>query len=318
MKISKALVTGGCGFIGSHIVDELLSREIETYVVDNLMTGALSNLRQHYHNKQLHVIIGDLKEINNLLAGISDIDVVFHEAAIASVPKSLSYPMLVHEANVNITLDVLNYCINSEVEKFVFASSAAVYGALNQSAAVESMDCKPDSPYGASKLGVEGYLHAYWKSYGLKTTALRYFNVFGPRQRAGDGGVIPIFINKFLNNEAPTIHGSGKQSVDFVHVKDIVQANILAAQSESAGNVFNVGTGRSTSIVELFYLIKQLTGSNLQPNFGSARPGDSQFSQASIEKIKDLLNYEPKTSLEQGLYDLIMRNDGRAIHADVI
>ncbi|MGI0058882.1 MAG: NAD-dependent epimerase/dehydratase family protein, partial [Nitrosotalea sp.] len=175
-KISKALVTGGAGFIGSHIVDELLSREIETYVIDDLSTGSLVNLQNHEHNKLLHVIIDDARKINHLLSEVTDIDVVFHEAAIASVPRSVSNPMLVHDVNVNTTLEIMNFCIKKGVKRFVFASTAAVYGTIKDKRASEEMLCKPISPYGASKLSIENYLNAYNASYGLETVALRYFN----------------------------------------------------------------------------------------------------------------------------------------------
>ena len=307
MKVSKVIVTGGAGFIGSHIVDELISRGIETYVIDNLRTGSVENLRQHKHNKLLHIVIGDAKHIERLLFDVSDIDVVFHEAAIASVPLSVSEPMLVHNVNVNMTLDVMNFCLTKNVKRFVFASSAAVYGVKNNQAS-EEMICKPFSPYGASKLAIEDYLAAYYNTYGLETVALRYFNVFGARQTLNDySGVITVFTNQLLHKETPTIYGNGKQVRDFVHVKDIVQANMLVMESPKAvGDVFNVASGKSPSIIELLETLKEITKTtNIQHKYGPQRPGDVQFGYSDISKIKKILGYDAKITLKNGLVDLV-------------
>lgn len=305
-SISRALVTGGAGFIGSHIVDALLARGIETYVIDNLSTGTVDNLAQHRKNNLLHLIIGDARQTEMLLADIN-IDVVFHEAAIASVPKSVSHPMMVHDVNVNMTLQLLNYCVKAGVKRFIFASSAAVYGIL-ESRATETMVCRPNSPYGASKLAVEDYLHAYRRTYGLETVMLRYFNVYGRRQRYSDySGVITVFANKLFAGERLTIHGDGKQVRDFVHVKDIVQANMLAMESANAvGEMFNVASGKATSILDLAEIIKNLVGSTGVENvFSPPRPGDMKLGLASIDKIKAALNYNVKVHIEQGLEELI-------------
>lgn len=304
--ISKVLVTGGAGFIGSHIVDELLARGIETYVIDNLSTGTLDNLAQHRNNSLLHVITGDARETEALLQDTS-IDVVFHEAAIASVPKSVSHPMLVHDVNVNMTLQLLNYCVKAGVKRFIFASSAAVYGLLDGRAS-EDMVCRPNSPYGAGKLAVEDYLHAYRRTYGLETVMLRYFNVYGRRQRYSDySGVITVFANKLLAGERPTIFGDGQQVRDFVHVDDIVQANMLAMESSSAvGEVFNVASGKETSILELAGIVKQLVGAtHVDHQFAPARPGDMKLGLASIDKIRAVLGYDSKVQMQQGLRGVI-------------
>lgn len=305
-SISRALVTGGAGFIGSHIVDALLARGIETYVIDNLSTGTVDNLAQHRKNNLLHLIIGDARQTEILLAD-TNIDVVFHEAAIASVPKSVSHPMMVHDVNVNMTLQLLNYCVKAGVKRFIFASSAAVYGIL-ESRATETMVCRPNSPYGASKLAVEDYLHAYRRTYGLETVMLRYFNVYGRRQRYSDySGVITVFANKLFAGERLTIHGDGKQVRDFVHVKDIVQANMLAMESANAvGEMFNVASGKATSILDLAEIIKNMVGSiGVENVFSPPRPGDMKLGLASIDKIKAALNYNVKVHIEQGLEELI-------------
>lgn len=309
MKPSRAIVTGGAGFIGSYIVDELIKRGIETYVIDNLRTGSIENLRQHEHNNLFHMVIGDAKHIRNLLSNVDDIDIVFHEAAIASVQLSVAEPMLVHDVNVNMTLDVMNFCLDKNIKRFIFASSAAVYGMLKDCQASEDMICKPFSPYGASKLAIEDYLSAYHGTYGLETIALRYFNVFGARQILNDySGVITIFINQLLRKETPTIYGNGKQVRDFIHVKDIVQANMLAMECQNVvSDVFNVASGQSTSIIELLGTLKEITKTNdIQNKYGQQRPGDVQFGLANIDKIKNILRYDTKITLKNGLTDLII------------
>lgn len=307
MKISKALVTGGAGFIGSHIVDNLLSKEIETYVIDDLSTGSLANLKNHEKNKLLHVIVDDARKINDLLSTVDNIDVVFHEAAIASVPKSVSHPMLVHDVNVNTTLEIMNFCIKKGIKRFVFASTAAVYGVIKDKRASEEMLCKPISPYGASKVSVENYLDAYRAAYGLETVALRYFNVYGPRQIMNDySGVITIFTNQLLRRETPTVHGDGQQTRDFVHVKDVAQANLLAMESKNAvGGIFNVATGNSITILRLLEILKSITQTKeILHKFGPQREGDIKFGFASIDKIASL-GYKPKISADQGLVDVV-------------
>lgn len=307
MTSRKAIVTGGAGFIGSHIVDELLERKIETFVIDNLSTGSLENLKQHDGNKLLHVIIGDAKNIGKLMSGISDIDVIFHEAAIASITRSISEPMVVHDVNVNMSLEIMNFCVANKVRRLVFASSAAVYGIIKGKASEESV-CRPYSPYGATKLAVEDYLSAYYHTYGLETVALRYFNVFGPRQKLNDySGVITIFINQLMNKQTPTIFGDGLQTRDFINVKDIVQANMLCMDSKNAaGEMFNVATGNPTSILELLLTIKSVTGTEkISHKFDPPRPGDVKFGLANAEKIMKAIGFAPKITVSGGLADVV-------------
>lgn len=307
MTSRKAIVTGGAGFIGSHIVDELLERKIETFVIDNLSTGSLENLKQHDDNKLLHVTIGDAKNIGKLMSGISDIDVVFHEAAIASITRSISEPMVVHDVNVNMSLEIMNFCVANKVRRLVFASSAAVYGIIKGKASEESV-CRPYSPYGATKLAVEDYLSAYYHTYGLETVALRYFNVFGPRQKLNDySGVITIFINQLMNKQTPTIFGDGLQTRDFINVKDIVQANMLCMDSKNAaGEIFNVATGKPTSILELLLTIKSITGTEkISHKFDPPRPGDVKFGLANAEKIMKTIGFAPKITVSGGLADVV-------------
>jgi nucleoside-diphosphate-sugar epimerase len=308
MNASKAIVTGGAGFIGSHIVEELIRRNIETYVIDDLSTGRLENLEAHRENDLLHIVVGDGRKIRELLADVRDVDILYHEAAIANVLRSVRDPMAVHDVNVNMSLEIMNFCREKEIRRIVFASSAAVYGILGETKASESLVTHPSSPYGASKLAIEDYLHAYKTTYGLEPVMLRYFNVFGPRQVVSDySGVITRFINQLLQRNPVTIYGDGQQTRDFVNVKDIVQANMLAMEEDAAvGQVFNVASGKPTSILQLLKALQSITGTaDLKPIFAPPRPGDVKFGTASIEKIQSVLGYKRTVSLEDGLRALL-------------
>lgn len=306
-NISKAVVTGGAGFIGSHIVEELLRLGIETFVIDDFSTGSIQNLQKHLDEPLLHIISGDARNIDSLLGNVQNIDVVFHEAAIVSVPRSINEPKVVHDVNVNMTLDVMDYCVKHNVGRFVFASSAAVYGIVEGSAN-EELYCKPISPYGASKLCIENYLISYNHSFGLKFVALRYFNVYGPRQRMNDySGVITVFTNQLLSKQTPVIDGDGKQVRDFISVCDIVKANILAMTSQKMiGGIFNVATGNSTSILELFHILKEITGnSQMKPKFGPARPGDVKMGLSDVSKIKNDIDFKNDIEIATGLKGVV-------------
>jgi UDP-glucose 4-epimerase len=308
MNVSKAIVTGGAGFIGSHIVDELITRGIETVVIDDFTTGSAENLRQHKDSRLLRVLTGDAARIGQLLPDVEGVDVVFHEAAIASVPRSITDPLLVHNVNVNASLEVMAFCVSRKIRRMIFASSAAVYGVLNDVPASEDLVCAPASPYGASKLAVEAYLAAFYQSYGLETVGLRYFNVYGSRQKVSDySGVITVFANKILERRNPVIYGDGLQTRDFVHVGDIVEANMLAMVSGSAaGQMFNVASGRTTNLLQLVDTLKEIIGGDgIEPIFEPSRKGDVRSGTASISKIERLLGYRPSVSLMEGLVEVV-------------
>jgi UDP-glucose 4-epimerase len=315
---SKVIVTGGGGFIGSHIVDALIARGVETIVLDNFTSGSMENLAAHKDDKLLRIVVGEAAKIKELLQDVDGVDVVFHEAAIASVPKSVSHPMLVHDVNVNASLEVMNFCVSKHIKRLVFASSAAVYGVLKSSPANEEMVCRPSSPYGASKLAVEDYLSAYYRTYGLETVGLRYFNVYGPRQKMSDySGVITVFANTLLQGKSPTLYGDGLQTRDFVYVKDIAHANLLAMESEAAaGEIFNVGSGRSTTLLQLIETLKNIIGvKGLEPKFEPPRVGDVRSGEASIAKITKVLGYRPAVALDAGLAELVDQIKGAAAAA---
>ncbi|MFI5422260.1 MAG: NAD-dependent epimerase/dehydratase family protein, partial [Nitrososphaerales archaeon] len=282
-------------------------RGIDTYVIDNLSSGSLENLSNV--SGLVHFIQGNLSSSLRKIPQPEKLDVVFHEAAIASVPTSISNPELVHQVNVNASLDLMNFCVKKGLRRFVFASSAAVYGVVDGNVK-ESATCRPASPYGSGKLAIESYLHSYGASFGLEPVILRYFNVYGLRQKmANYSGVITIFLQSLLCGKRPTITGDGSQTRDFVNVNDIVQANLLAMQSDHAvGEVFNVASGESTKVLELFKLLQELTGRyDVECNFAPARLGDVKNGSADTEKIQKTLGYRSRVSLKAGLADLLQK-----------
>ncbi len=286
-------------------MEALVRRGFEVWVVDDLSTGYSSNIE----GTGATLLRADVRRIMDVEGLPGGLDVVFHEAAIASVPLSVEDPMTVHDVNVNAALQVMNLCVERHVRRFVFASSAAVYGSVANPPAKESDYCAPGSPYGASKLSVENYMHAYHNSYALETVALRYFNVYGPRQRADDGysGVISLFTRQLLSSVRPKVFGDGMQTRDFVHVTDVAQANLLAMESEdAAGDVFNVASGRSVSVLRLLNVLARLTGKEgIEPEFAPARRGDTRMGTASIEKVRGILGYSPSVELDEGLSSVV-------------
>jgi len=306
---SKALVTGGAGFIGSYIVDRLLIHGLEVTVVDNLSTGQLKNIAYNENQQNFHFIKGDVRDLDLIRRIVKEVDIVFHEAALISVVSSFKDPLTTHDVNVTGTLNLLKTCLNSGVKRFIFASSASIYGETETLPMKENMVPGPISPYAVSKLAAEYYAKLFYKVYGLETVCLRYFNVYGPRQRYGHySGVIPIFVNRLLSNEPPIIYGNGEQKRDFVNVQDIVDANMLALRSKNAvGHVFNIGTGKATSVNQLAKIVLQIFGKkDLQPVHTDPRPGDTkEGSYADISKARRVLGYDPKISLEDGIIKLV-------------
>ncbi len=298
--MSLALVTGGAGFIGSNLVRELLLRGWDVKVLDNLSTGRPENLT----GLDAELIQGDIRDEAVLGRATSGASVVFHQAAIPSVARSVADPLSTNDVNVNGTLAVL-MAARDVGARVVFASSSSVYGDQDVMPVHEALACRPISPYGVSKLAGERYLHAFTSSYGMPTVALRYFNVFGPQQdpSAEYAAVVPKFVTSSLAGRASTIYGDGEQSSDFTYVGNVVAANLLAAEAgESAwGGAFNVGCGERHTVNELLETVQGLAGDAPTPVFESVRPGDVRESHASIEATKTALAYEPDVGFEEGL-----------------
>lgn len=304
--ISRALVTGGAGFIGSHLVDELVAKGCRVTVLDNLSTG-------HRHNidglgDQIEFVEGDIRDTQLLDQVIKGCEVVFHQAAVVSVTQSVQDPSHACEVNDLGTVRVLDASRRNGVQRVVMASSSAVYGDDPHLPKTEDMAPRPLSPYAVQKLSGEFYASVFGGLYGLETVCLRYFNVFGPRQDPSSpySGVISIFMAKATASQAPTIYGDGGQSRDFVYVKDVVRANWLAAtEAAAAGRVFNVGTGTFIRIRDLWKLIGELAHVKIDPVFGLPRSGDIRESVSDIGEIGKTLGFSPQVDLRQGLIDTL-------------
>jgi len=301
-----ALVTGGAGFIGSHLVDALIRRGLRVRVLDDLSTGKRENLRQASETKRLSIVadgVTDSRRVRRITRGA---DLVFHLAAKVDVQESMREPVKVNHVNVEGTLTVLEACRKADVKKFVFASSSAVYLDTGPTPIDENALLGPISPYGASKLAGEEYVNQFHRTYGMDTACLRFFNVYGPRQAMNAySGVITIFLNRLLTGKKPIIYGDGKQTRDFVHVSDIARASLLVAQKKCPGGVFNVGTGKGTSIADLAILLCQATGHNRATLFSKAREGDIQHNRANIQRIQQTVGFKPAITLAAGLRDLV-------------
>ena len=305
---SKILVTGGAGFIGSHIVDRLLKEGFEVTVIDNLSTGRRENIAHHQNRKNFQLVKGDIRNTALVKNVVEDVDAVFHEAALVSVPRSVENPLLANEVNVSGTLNVLKTSADANVKRFIHASSSSVYGETETLPKHEKLTSQPISPYAVSKLAAENYVKVYYEVYGLNTVCLRYFNVYGPRQTYGPySGVITIFINRLLKNEPPIIYGDGKQTRDFTYIQDVVEANMLALTRKRAiGEVLNIATGTKTTINQLAAMLQQVMNkTNFKPTHANPRPGDIKHSYADVTKAKKLLQYNPKISLKNGLIELV-------------
>ena len=306
----KALVTGGAGFIGSHIAEALCRSGAHVVVLDNLSFGDVQNLAWKRQGDQLEFVQGDVA--NSKLASdlVRGCDWVFHEAALASVPMSVEKPAETNQQNLDATLQLLVAARDAKVKRFMFASSSAIYGDSDAPIKRETDMPLPLTPYALQKYSSERYGQMFYHLYGLETVSFRYFNVFGPRQSFDSpySGVIAKFCTLMLQKKAPTIFGDGKQSRDFVSIRNVVDANLLAAQAPSnmvAGRVFNIGTGSSINLLDLMDELNRQTGQSLKPNFGAARAGDVRNSQADISAAKAQLGYEPKVTWQQGLEETL-------------
>ncbi len=296
------LVTGGAGFIGSHIAESLVRRGDQVRVLDNLSTGFLSNLEGF--RDQVEFIEGDVTDTKVVARAVKGVDCVFHEAALASVPLSVERPLDSHAACATGTVTLLDAARRAGVRRVVYAASSAAYGDQPTSSKRETDLPAPLSPYAAAKLAGELYCQAFWSSFGLETVALRYFNVFGPRQDPASqySAVIPLFITAILAGRQPVIYGDGRQSRDFSFVANVAHANLLAADApEAAGRTINAADGRSIDLLRLLEVLNRLLGTTVNPQFVPPRLGDVRKSQADITLARRLLGYEPQVDFEEGL-----------------
>jgi nucleoside-diphosphate-sugar epimerase len=301
---SKILVTGGAGFIGSHLVEELINRGNKVRVLDNLSSGSKANLLSI--SLSVDLVVGDIRDKEIVNSSMKDIDYVFHLAGLASVPMSQEDPELCLDINGHGTLNVLKAASDHKVKRLVYASTSAVYGDL-PAPHDENTVPHPNTPYAAVKLLGENFALFFQEQKGLKTVCLRYFNVYGPRQSPDgpDSGVIPLFILAFKKGESPVIYGDGTQTRDFIHVKDVVRATILASTSQNAGGVYNIATGEPVSINSLTNALFNLSPKDYkEPNHAKPRPGDPSKSYANITKAKEDLNFVAQIPLAQGLKEL--------------
>ena len=321
--MARYLVTGGAGFIGSHLVEALLVRGDDVRVVDNLSTGNRANLeaamaaaRAAGASGTPEFVEGDLADQAVATAAVAGIDYVLHQAAIPSVPRSVADPVSSNRANIDATLNVLVAARDAGVKRVVFAGSSSVYGDAAEMPKREDMPARPLSPYALQKLVGEQYLALFTSLYGLDTVSTRYFNVFGPRQDPSSpySGVISLFVRAALDGRAPTIHGDGGQTRDFTYVANTVDGVLRAATAPGvAGQVINVATNGRVSLNQLWDEVQRLLGTSLTPVYGPPRPGDVRDSQAAIEKAARLLGYQPTVTFDEGLRRTVEWAAGRPL-----
>jgi len=300
--MEKFLVTGGAGFIGSNICKRLVSQDCFVRVVDNLLTGKKSNLAEVID--KIEFIEADMGDSDVAQSAMKDIDVVFHEGALPSVPVSVENPAATHKHCVDATFTLLLAARDAGIKRFVYAASSSAYGDAPTSPKVETMPACPLSPYAVAKLTGEYYCSVFCKIFGLETISLRYFNVFGPQQDPASqyAAAIPAFVTAILKDEPPTIYGDGEQSRDFTYIDNVVDANLLAARAKrTQGEVVNIACGQAVTVNEIIDMINKLLGKNVKPKYTDPRPGDVKHSLADITAAKNLIDFKPKVSFNDGL-----------------
>ncbi len=317
----KVLVTGGAGFIGSNLCERLVKEKYDVVCLDNFITGKRENIKDLLNKEKFRLIEGDIRDYETCLKATSGVDMVLHEAALGSVPRSIENPLLTHQCNVDGFVNMLNASRENNVERFIYASSSSVYGDSDVLPRVEDKIGKPLSPYAVTKLTNELYANNFASVYGMKVIGFRYFNVFGKNQDPDSpyAAVIPRFIKALLNGQSPVIYGDGETTRDFCYVDNVVEANLLAMKTdnpEAFGKVYNVGAGKQTSLNDLFKLIKaslidiyETNGSkgridqikSIEPIYDSFRKGDVRHSVADIGKAKSIMRYELILDMKDGL-----------------
>jgi UDP-N-acetylglucosamine/UDP-N-acetyl-alpha-D-glucosaminouronate 4-epimerase len=297
----KVLVTGGAGFIGSHLVERLLQENYEVRVLDNFSTGRRENILDL---GEVELVEGDLQSYERAHTAVRGCEIVFHQAALPSVPRSIQDPLTTNASNVIGTLNVLLSARDSGVRRVIFASSSSVYGANATLPKSEGLSLAPISPYAVSKVAGEGYCRSFWEVYGLETVALRYFNVFGPRQdpRSQYAAVVPNFITAFLTGVRPAVYGDGNQTRDFTYVGNVVDGTVRAMQADgAAGKTFNIACGEQVSVNRLLDELRKLTGADVEPRYVDPRRGEVTHSHADISLAGRELGYVPRIALDEGL-----------------
>jgi len=299
----RYLVTGGAGFIGSNIVERLISLGHSVRVIDNFSTGKAENLTP-FLNK-IHLVNGDIRYLNTVMECMKDIDYVLHQAALPSVPRSIETPLESNDVNTNGTLNILYAAKESDVKRVIYAASSSAYGESPTLPKVETMPTSPLSPYAVNKLAGENYCKAFYNVYGLETVAVRYFNIFGPRQDPNSyySAVIPKFIKALLLDKQPVIFGNGEQSRDFTYIENVINANLLACKApvKACGKVMNIACGERITLNELAHELKVLLNKDIDPKHGDPRPGDIKHSLADINLAKELIDYTPKVTVREGI-----------------
>jgi len=300
--MANFLVTGGAGFIGSHLVERLVGDGHAVRVLDNFSTGKRANIEPFL--SQIELIEGDLRNPEDCRKACADIEIVFHEGAVPSVPKSVADPLTSHQANVDGTFNLLVAARDAKCRRVIFAASSSAYGDQPELPKKETACPAPLSPYAVAKLTGEYYLSTFYHCYGLETLSLRYFNVFGPRQDPASqyAAAIPAFVSAILHDEPPTIFGDGEQTRDFTYIANVVHANMLAAQApRTEGQVVNIACGERVSVNQIIRRINELLGKNVQPNHVAERPGDVKHSLAAIDRAREVIGYEPVVQFDEGL-----------------
>jgi len=300
----KYLVTGGAGFIGSNLVKKLLEIGEDVRILDNFATGKRENVLPLINNPHLTLIEGDLRSFHIVRTAVKGVDYILHQGALPSVPRSINDPITTNDVNILGTLNILEAAKEFGVKRVVCASSSSIYGNSETLPKIETMPVNPMSPYALTKYAQERYCQIYYNLYGLETVALRYFNVFGPKQDPTSqySAVIPKFIKLMREDKEPVIYGDGTQSRDFTYVDNVVYANLLACNAEkAAGEVINIACGESYTLRDLVKMINEILGKNIEPKFAPERPGDVKHSWAGIDKAKELLGYGVKVDFKEGL-----------------
>lgn len=300
--MTKYLVTGGAGFIGANIVRQLIDNGEKVKVLDNFNTGKRENINELMN--EIEFMEGDVTNNQTVIEAVKDVDVIFHQGAIPSVPKSIIDPMKTNYANINGTLRLLQAAAQANVKRFIYAASSSAYGFNETLPKQEDMPGRPMSPYAVSKYAGELYCKVFHHLYGLETISLRYFNVFGPHQDPNSryAAVIPAFIKSILNNESPVIYGDGTQSRDFTYIDNVVAANLLAANAPKLqGEVINIGNGSQIALNELVMYINNILGKDIPVAYTAERQGDVKHSLADISLAEKLIGYRPSTSFHEGL-----------------